>query len=176
MLHRDGLRAALLGKRRRGVARDACRARRSLPALRAARSASRLAAHKRPLRDHVLQIADVRAQHDTLPRRDRDRVLHLPAHAQHRLRQLSRQLQRRRRISARPPEQDRITASTETHHRVVDRPCDQAIVPQEPVGDRAQPYPRLAIIGAQRLLGQIGTGRHRAADRQSSSGSTCTGA
>ena len=116
-------------------------------------------AREHPVRGRAVEVADVRTQHDLVARGHGDRVFHVRAHADDGLRQPGRQCVRRGGVAAGPAQEDGGFVPRETHDRVVHRTGDRAVVTEKQIGDARQSRTGLGVIGAQRFIGQVRTGR-----------------
>ena len=122
------------------------------------------------LLEHLLaaqraHVAHVRRHDHAAAPGQRHGELQVPAHGQHRLRQLGRQLELERRQAATEADRPR-PAGCDAHHRVVGRADDRAVVVQEGVGHGGEPRLDLRRIGEHRLAAHVARGRHhRPAER-----------
>jgi len=105
-----------------------------------------------------LQVPDVLADERLLPNRQGDRVLELRADGQH-LRPVSRNLDRHRRVSARPPDHQ-FAPQHDAQHRIVGVARDRTVVHEEHVRQPLQPRESLPLVGADRLVRPVAAGRH----------------
>ena len=110
------------------------------------------------LSSDVPEVAEVRAEHYPIGRGNSDRVFHLRPDTEQGHRERRRQTKRGRRQTARAPQQDRSSLRRDPQERVIDRTRNRTVVAQKDVRHGSQPKASLIVIGAKRLLREVGTG------------------